>query len=376
MRYTLILYVLVSVIAVGCNNAPSTDKIISEKYIINVAKNKTLSFDDITDSIRIIRVGNDKPLISLVTEVIASKSDFFVYDAKANIVVKINGNGDYLLTLGKIGQGPGEYVRVVRLEYDPNENEIIIFDKQQKLIFYNAASGVFKKEIKIPITQSTSFVSFGDKTYFFKGRFMAGKNPGNQIGILDKNFKFIGEDLPFEKGTGSAFGPAFPLQKTDSSLYCMPIFDQTIYKIIGNKFQAAYKFDFGKYNIPVDKILSDKKYTNAQDWLINSDKQDFVMFLNYLITSEHILITFSLHGENKLVVCNRVNNSSVIVSKIVDFPMLVGNQPVGSIGKSVIFAMNDDEFTSLRAYPPKIKKLLPNIVSGKNQLLLLVKWKP
>jgi len=72
--------------------------------------------------------GPEEFLFVYITDVaVNSKGDFYVADSKLNEVRKFNKDGEYLLTLGRFGQGPGEF-QSVRTVCVNNHNELIVFD--------------------------------------------------------------------------------------------------------------------------------------------------------------------------------------------------------------------------------------------------------
>ncbi|MCJ7582078.1 MAG: 6-bladed beta-propeller [Candidatus Aminicenantes bacterium] len=72
--------------------------------------------------------GPEEFLFVYITDVaVNSKGDFYVADRQLNEVRKFNKDGEYLLTVGRFGQGPGEF-QSVQIVCVNNHNELIVFD--------------------------------------------------------------------------------------------------------------------------------------------------------------------------------------------------------------------------------------------------------
>jgi len=72
--------------------------------------------------------GPEEFLFVYITDIaVNSKGDFYVADRQLNEVRKFNKCGEYILTLGRFGQGPGEFQSVSVISVN-NKDELIVFD--------------------------------------------------------------------------------------------------------------------------------------------------------------------------------------------------------------------------------------------------------
>jgi hypothetical protein len=77
------------------------------------------------------------------------KGNFYVSDMQALRIQKYSPEGKYLLTIGRKGQGPGEYQSLSVVRFDRDDNLYICDVTGRKISFFNK-EGEFLKEIKIP----------------------------------------------------------------------------------------------------------------------------------------------------------------------------------------------------------------------------------
>ena len=85
--------------------------------------------------------GPEEFLFVYITDVaVNSKGDFYVADRQLNEVKKFNKDGEYLLTIGRFGQGPGEFQSPSIVSVN-NHNELIVFDNRVGRISVFSDSG-------------------------------------------------------------------------------------------------------------------------------------------------------------------------------------------------------------------------------------------
>ena len=236
-------------------------------------------------------------------------------------------------------------------------------------------TGIVKKELRLPFVPLYYLSYFGHNYYLFTGR--SGGTKNNQVTILDDSLKAIGQTIPYKINSSVCFLSSQPLQNIDKSLYCLPVYDQTIYKInqLHTQFIPAYSLDFGRHNMPIQALETNPKYTKSQDWLETPQKEDFIMFLNYYMLNQNIFFTFSLHGDNLFGMYNIKNQKSVVIDKITDLPFLKNNYPVGVVDGSLVFAIDCDKIDLSKKYPAKLSKLLTSVRPDDNQIILILKPK-
>ncbi len=85
--------------------------------------------------------GPEEFLFIYITDIaVNSKGDFYVADRMLNEVRKFNKDGEYLFTIGRFGQGPGEFQSVHIVSVN-NRNDLIVFDNGSRRISVFSDSG-------------------------------------------------------------------------------------------------------------------------------------------------------------------------------------------------------------------------------------------
>ena len=135
---SIVLFLSVSIIFVYCGKQKAEWKgTIEEVNGVTVVRNPKEGLWDSKEKANVAIIkerqigeldGPEEFLFVYISDVaVNSKGDIYVADRQLNEVRKFNKNGEYLLSLGRRGQGPGEFqsVKIVSVN---SHNELIAFD--------------------------------------------------------------------------------------------------------------------------------------------------------------------------------------------------------------------------------------------------------
>jgi len=116
--------------------------------------------------------GPEEFLFANIADVaVNSKGDIYVADSRLNEIRKFNKGGEYLLTIGRPGQGPGEFQSVSNLTMN-NRDDLIAFDAISRRFSVFSANGEYKTTqqsmMDLSIAPSKIFVT--EKGYVFFGK--------------------------------------------------------------------------------------------------------------------------------------------------------------------------------------------------------------
>ena len=99
----------------------------------------------------------------IVSLAIDDKGNIFVLDKKAGNIKIFDKNGKSLKTVGRKGEGPGEFGAPERCALSPN-NELYVYDWGRRIIHIFNIDGEFKREIPVsmPFFEGPKFTSKGE----------------------------------------------------------------------------------------------------------------------------------------------------------------------------------------------------------------------
>jgi len=120
------------------------------------------------------------------------EENIYISDSKEIHIKKFDRNGKYLRTIGRKGQGPGEFERVTRIMLDLR-NDLMVFDGMGRRLSFFSPSGDFIKTI------SSRELSISDLMMNSRGRFLFSTyqmNPvtgmmSTSLSLSDGNFNLV-----------------------------------------------------------------------------------------------------------------------------------------------------------------------------------------
>lgn len=158
MKYILVITLIL--LLVSCTKNRKTENISpigrnDALYVVDidsVTKENIVNLSSYFKSVRtIILETNEDCLIGIVSNIRVVDNFIIITDSKrTESVFVFDKNGRFIHKIGKMGQGPGEYVDIVDSSIDFDKKEIYLFDfTSNKINRYDIASGRFINSINI-----------------------------------------------------------------------------------------------------------------------------------------------------------------------------------------------------------------------------------
>ena len=144
---------------------------------INLSKNvkevQQLNLSDAVERVEIVKLETtDESILSNIHYVKVTSNDIWVKHYKDYRIFRFSRNGKFLNTVGKIGQGPGEYVQSANFQLNDTNKEIYIQSTTNGILAYDY-DGNFKRYItKKPMDQLFSCREDFDCLIYFNKEFL------------------------------------------------------------------------------------------------------------------------------------------------------------------------------------------------------------
>lgn len=250
---------VISVLFCSCHS-PYTAKPIKEglPYIVDFEQcmetEQAMKISDIADTVEYIELRTPKDLpITRVWDIIPV-DDFWIIHTRDG-VYKFTNKGEYIKTIGRRGQGPGEYNTVFNIDVDLLKKEIIISLSGQ-LLYYSLEGDYLHTETKkkglynIGVSNSTLW---GSEALTHIDEYMACAVDSNQNVITFISNPFYGIE---SQDGGSGFSSARRLKafyRYKDTLYLKGrTANDTIYQLAGARYTPYVAFNMGKYKLPME----------------------------------------------------------------------------------------------------------------------------
>lgn len=255
MKHSCLFSIPLLLLSVACVNKPSS---VSENDVVELNlsnyTDKQFKMSDLVDSIAIIELSPDYPFMGIVTQITPDRmiveeyrrrGEFLYYDHEGNIIGKI----------GKIGQGPDEYMRnsayvvagTTLCLWDNVKNGAAVYStiatkRGLRLKYYNP-DGSYRGSMQLqhPYLERVDdypAMSF-DNGYYYFSQFPSDMNEGSAVLCFDKNGRLVFE-IPNQPDrmiyTNSRENPTNHYRDHLLMWGC----SDTIYEVRGGTYKAAY----------------------------------------------------------------------------------------------------------------------------------------
>ena len=91
--------------------------------------------------------GKEEYMFSSIRAVtVDDNKDIYIVDSKGNHIRVFDKNGDYLKTIGRTGQGPGEFNQISNIQITP-ENELMVHDRYMRRLTFFSLDGDYLRTV-------------------------------------------------------------------------------------------------------------------------------------------------------------------------------------------------------------------------------------
>ena len=298
MKHMSLLLIGVFVL-LGCSSNKKQEPISKSGVpVINLSENvstvPSLLLSEAASKVDIVPLEvTDESLLGEIYHLQITENDIWVHHYKDKCICRFSRSGKFLNKVGKIGQGPGEFIQLSDFFIDEKHREIYIVSASRGIFVYDF-DGNFKRQPTRTIVETM----FGSVF--------------NQFMIYNNHF-FILQNLPLYREIPK--DSLWSLALVDSSYKKKKIFKNPVH--IGKEDQI-YSYDSIKeelvpqYAIFVDEEKGDYEYTHL--WFRDRKAFDYFSIHSYYSTKENIYLVGS-KGEEVYIYCYNKQEKNVRLQK-------------------------------------------------------------
>lgn len=251
------LVILIPVLLTACTKQASEGQ--TELRTVSIeqcfATEQAMDISQIADTVEYLELKTPKDIVVARIFNIVPGDGFWLIQTKDGIF-KFTREGEFIKQIGRKGQGPGEYLQIRGIEYDPVRKEIIHADMQQ--VLYYDQDGNFLRDVKI--NDCFFNISFSDSVLWtcnlcmHVDKYMAcalnregdtiAAVPNPNYGMESLNTDGFYFNSPLDLREFSRYKGALYM-KTRAS-------NDTVFQLSGPKWIPYLYIDMGKYKMPVE----------------------------------------------------------------------------------------------------------------------------
>jgi len=285
------------------------DAKINTSPIIEISphfSDNSFAFEDVFQSVDIIPLETSSEcMIGGITRLIEANGNYFILDGMNNIVARFDSEGKFVTKIGVMGNGPGEYLKIVDFIVDKKNQLIKLYDiRSRKIIVYDF-NGSFIKEFRIDAFLN-SMVNVENNCYLgFVGNItnsneIQGKNQGELKFIkFDEKGKIVDKVFGHKHSKiHLAFYEHISPQKDGSVSFVEPLQNQ-IFKFKNGEIHPYYSIKFNCCTLPKDiqEILNQSRTpkTAKQINAFSEANNNYVLgFIKFFENDAWIILQYSI----------------------------------------------------------------------------------
>ncbi len=299
-----LLFICIFYLLCSCQDT-KIENSIKQYGIENSYGNKIpIQLDCISDSVKIVKLETtEKCFISNINKIYKNNNlIYIIHDNKCSV---FNIEGKYLMDIGRLGNGPGEYIYINKLCFV--NNDVWIYDSRKMCFYIYNCNGFYKNNIKLyeyfeslkQITENVVAGLISNDTGDAINRIKFFDSEGSVIdSILNTKLFF---NLNFAKS--STLDGSF--YKYNEEILFKEGYNDTVFKVLANnQLQANCIINAGKYKFTIeDKFLN-------KDLKPRKGRMNLVIFENnkYMILRSHPMMP------NEYIIINKKKNVANLTS--------------------------------------------------------------
>ena len=277
MKHTfvrLMLLLFVGILAVSCREqkkSASTGSDVKEVTFKEAPKDFLIA--STFKNIHMIQLeAKEECLISDIKRVVDAEGKIYVLTKNNEIFCFDRATGKYIRTIGRLGEGPGEYVSAMDICYDEKEKCICIVDYYKSAIHNYSLDGrflgdrMFGSDTAEGVGKAVYVDCAPDGNMLVSLRMSAEKAYRDHVYMMVRpDGTSTGVDVfsPVKSGIGNIEVSRHPIAKSEDGLRFFKFMNDTIFTLSGDEVVPFCKLNMGRKMIPKDVLAKMGSYDNV-----------------------------------------------------------------------------------------------------------------
>ena len=368
----LILIVLVPSCRKGRQKAATNAEIVAKVEVSESDKGfDVCQMADFEKVIPLETVGD--ALIGEIDKLEMDDSHIVILDKRMRTVWLFGIDGKFIRKIGRLGNGPKEYVSLDDMCFDKESGTVWIWDRVKQVMLEYDLSGELLKEVATGFS-SNVFAKTKDGFWLYYSYL---KNPDNnslilvneEMNHLVKGFFPTKESFPVSLSSGFTFW--------DGNAYFYFPLSNVLYSLDGMEANPYIEFDFGERTLPYSKIVN----MSPEEYETLIDSGSYLGGLkNVQLSSKYCFFQFSSTVQNKYVTAY-YGVLDLETLKVEVFSYLNGSDLLVDFSSLLCVTANDELVYPIcpskhnPIYFDELRTLVPEVTEDSNPVLALYKLK-
>ncbi|MDE5688484.1 MAG: 6-bladed beta-propeller [Paramuribaculum sp.] len=243
--FATLAILLLSVLIFGSCQSKSEE--LEKGRIIHVdIEPQEVAVEDLFDRIEVVPLETtDSALLVFIDRARVDKNEIFLNDRRTMKVYRFDDKGRFKNTIGRIGQGPGEYAQAYDFDVDPYSGNVFIITPYGDVNEYDR-NGNYLQSFNPPSKRYSEINRVDDSHWLtWEGCYIG----ENAISVFNNDFteEVFAPNIPRHMANTAYSSPNF--FHNGGELYATFSYDRNVYKVTADSMMIAYTWDFGSENL-------------------------------------------------------------------------------------------------------------------------------
>jgi len=319
----ILTVLVISVFFVSCKESIK-EQYASQIIKLNPAKTELIRFSQLFSSVEVFTFNNDNDVVyARPTKIIVKNNLFYMLASK--MILVWNVNGELLLSISRIGNGPGEYIGINDFLVEDNGYIIVNDNGGKKMIRYNE-QGEYVNTINHKLN-SNNFTKIKNEFYINSGD-LGGAQTEYKINVWDET-KSIITNRYIKKGKESWYFGVLEYTNFsffDDTLSYSQAFSNIIYQLTDKAAIPRLVIDFGNNNLPKGYA---EEFNDMISFMESFRSSNYASYIDdYLEGNNYLFLAYSCHGKKPFLFLSKEDNVAHHFDKFEDdflFPGVIQN---------------------------------------------------
>lgn len=334
--YLFILFVLA---LMSCTNQSNTSYEVQDVEF-NLETDGSVNYQRLSEIVNEVtfiplKHSTDESLIGYIDKIIVTETYIAIMDESNKILNLYDLEGNYIRRIGKIGQGPGEYIGLG--DFQIYNDTIVVFDAPRRMILAYNMYGDFIFQKELPFQTDIFAVLNEDLWLWGLSSYNTEQYANSQIVLTDKNFNLLEKYVTYNKDIDHNMKLSYYFVNSNNEFVYHQGLENEVYVFSQDgTLSECFKFDFGTYNIK-------REYLKDMNKLWESRDSYCYLATTPLVTNKYILGVLNISGELSSFIYDKstkafaINSLSNYNPLMLNLPIYINNNMVFSYFNAEIF---------------------------------------
>jgi len=255
---SLFIFFFLFIMAVSCNGKKKWELEAQQPSLttyISLQEGKTTNFEDCVQDIHFIPLQTtDSSLLATIDKAIFYKDRYYLLDRTYSSLKVFNTDGSFVGSIGKLGQGPGEFTTLKDFILSPPTKRLLLLCNDKRSLLEFDLNGKYIRSIRNDLAAS-SFDTLGNHYFYFINQNESPLSKQFDLLVVDTGGKVERRLFNFSNLFHVEVGFSGFLTKNEEGLLFSCPFADTVFQINNDKIYPKYIYSFGENAMP-DSIKS------------------------------------------------------------------------------------------------------------------------